>query len=129
MKKEWFFFPVGIFMRAIGGIPVDRDKSTSLTDRLGWLFSEHKQCNLAITPEGTRAHNDKWHTGFLRIAHTAQVPIQCGVIDYSRKCVFIEREFYTTGDFDRDMDAIRTYFAQYTNAARYPEKFASKQLT
>ena len=34
MKKEWFFWPLGMFLRRIGGIPVFRSKHTSMTDRL-----------------------------------------------------------------------------------------------
>lgn len=26
MKKEWFFFPLGLFFKAVGGIPVDRSR-------------------------------------------------------------------------------------------------------
>ena len=32
MKKEWFFWPLGVFFRSIGGIPVYRGKHTSMTD-------------------------------------------------------------------------------------------------
>ena len=28
MKKEWFFFPLGFFFKAVGGIPVDRSRKT-----------------------------------------------------------------------------------------------------
>lgn len=34
MKKEWFFFPLGIIFRKMGGIPVHRDKRTSMVDQL-----------------------------------------------------------------------------------------------
>ena len=34
MKKEWFFFPLGILFRWMGGIPVHRDKHTSLVDQM-----------------------------------------------------------------------------------------------
>ena len=34
MKKEWFFWPLGPIFRKLGGIPVWRDKKTSMTDRL-----------------------------------------------------------------------------------------------
>ena len=34
MKKEWFFWPMGIMMRKLGGIPVWRSKHTSMTDNL-----------------------------------------------------------------------------------------------
>ena len=27
MKKEWFFFPLGLFFKAVGGIPVDRSRN------------------------------------------------------------------------------------------------------
>ena len=32
MKKEWFFWPFGILLRRLGGIPVWRSKHTSMTD-------------------------------------------------------------------------------------------------
>ena len=32
MKKEWFFWPVGIMMRRMGGIPVHRNKKMRVTD-------------------------------------------------------------------------------------------------
>ena len=38
MKKEWFFFPLGYLFRAMGGIPVDRKSSSSLTDQLADRF-------------------------------------------------------------------------------------------
>ena len=32
MKKEWFFWPLGILMRKLGGIPVYRNKKQGMTD-------------------------------------------------------------------------------------------------
>jgi 1-acyl-sn-glycerol-3-phosphate acyltransferase len=34
MKREWFFFPMGYIFRWLGGIPVDRSRSMSITDRM-----------------------------------------------------------------------------------------------
>ena len=34
MKKDWFFFPLGILFKAVGGIPVDRSRKTSLVDQM-----------------------------------------------------------------------------------------------
>lgn len=34
MKREWFFWPLGPLFRHLGGIPVWRDRRSSLTDRL-----------------------------------------------------------------------------------------------
>lgn len=64
MKKEWFFFPLGIFFKAIGGIPVNRDKRTSMVDQMAERFANSPQFHLAITPEGTRKANPEWKKGF-----------------------------------------------------------------
>ena len=50
MKKEWFFFPLGILFRWMGGIPVRRDKHTSLVDQIIRQAKESKKFHLAITP-------------------------------------------------------------------------------
>ena len=34
MKKEWFFWPLGPMFRRMGGIPVYRQKHTSMTDSM-----------------------------------------------------------------------------------------------
>ena len=53
MKKEWFFWPLGGFMRRIGGIPVERSRKTSLTDQLAEAAEKAETFRLAVTPEGT----------------------------------------------------------------------------
>lgn len=42
MKKEWFFFPLGLFFKAVGGIPVDRSRKTSLVDQMAQHFAKCK---------------------------------------------------------------------------------------
>ena len=32
IKKQLFFFPLGILLRALGGLPVDRSKNNNLTN-------------------------------------------------------------------------------------------------
>ena len=39
MKKEWFFFPLGPLFKAMGGIPVDRSKKTSLVEQMAERFA------------------------------------------------------------------------------------------
>mgnify|MGYP000851492708 FL=1 len=34
MKREWFFWPLGVIFKSLGGIPVWRSKHTSMTDNL-----------------------------------------------------------------------------------------------
>lgn len=123
MKKEWFFFPLGYVLKAIGGIPVDRSKRNSLSSQLAWMFADRSHLNLAITPEGTRSANHRWHTGFLRIAYMADVPVQCGVIDYKHKRILLEKEFVPTGNPDSDLRDIKNYFRQYKDVGKRPDKF------
>ena len=52
MKKEWFFFPLGLIFKAVGGIPVDRGRKTSLVDQMVHHFNECKKFHLAIMPSG-----------------------------------------------------------------------------
>lgn len=123
MKKFWFFFPLGSLLRAIGGIPVNRSKSTSLVDQIVARFRTTDYMNLAVTPEGTRSGTTKWHTGFLRIALGAGVPVQLGVIDYRNKRVIIADELQISGDIEADMAAVKSFYSKWTDAAKFPEKF------
>ena len=123
MKDFWFFFPLKYLLYRLGGIPVKRDSNNSMTQTLAQDFKTRKQLNLAVTPEGTRKAVEYWKTGFLRIAYNANVIVQLGVIDYTKKKVIISREYVPTGDFDQDLKNIRLYYSQFKTAARYPNKF------
>ena len=87
MKKDWCFFPLGILFKAVGGIPVDRSRKTSLVDQMVQHFAKCKKFHLAITPEGTRKANPNWKKGFYFIALKAQVPIVMIGIDYTTKTI------------------------------------------
>ena len=123
MKETWFFWPLGCFFRAIGGIAVPRkNKRSSLTDAVIKKFLEADRMQLAITPEGTRSLNPNWRTGFLHIAYEANIPIQIGIIDYKHKNICINHEFTPTGNVEADLAAVKKF---YKNAnALYPEKFS-----
>lgn len=126
MKEFWFFFPLKYLLKSMGGIPVPRKRNHgSLTEAVIDLFKKNSYVNLAVTPEGTRSATDRWHTGFLYIANGAGVPVQLGVIDYSNKTIRIKDEFFPTGDVENDLVAIREFYSQFKNAARYPDKFRS----
>ena len=123
MKESWFFFPLKYLFSTLGGIPVSRKHSSDLTTSLVEDFHRRSYMNLAVTPEGTRSGRTTWHTGFLRIAHGAGVPIQLGIIDYIRKRIVIKDEFLPTGDIPADLEHVQQYYRTYGNCARYPEKF------
>lgn len=121
MKKSWFFFPLGNLFRNMGGIPIDRNKRTSVTDQIAAEFVNHTYFHIAITPEGTRSKVEKWKMGFYHIALKANVPIQLAYIDYVHKEMGIKEIFYPTGNDVEDLKKIQAY---YKNAnARHPNRF------
>lgn len=122
MKSTWFFFPLGYFMKAIGGIPVKQHKNTRVTDDVVEAFNSHDELVIGLTPEGTRSRNEKWRTGFMHIAREANVPLALAYIDYKTRKVCIDRFYELTGNIDADMAGIKKYFSQFN--AKFPEKFA-----
>ena len=123
MKKEWFFWPLGPIFRSLGGIPVYRQKHTSLTDALAETAKQAETFRLCITPEGTRSRVEEWKRGFYLIAMKAQLPILLYGVDYERKLIQCTKTIIPSGDVDRDMREIKLYFKDFHG--KYPEKFTT----
>lgn len=124
MKKEWFFWPLGMWLRHIGGVPVFRSKHVSLTDQLAEMARNSSYFNLAVTPEGTRSRTETWKRGFYFIAQKADIPIQLFAIDAQHKRVVCTKEVFPTGNIDADFRTIVDYYRAFDGCAFHPEKFA-----
>jgi len=122
MKKEWFFWPLGYIFRKTGGIPVFRDKKTSMTDNLAETAKRSESFRLCITPEGTRSRNPDWRKGFYFIALKAGLPILLYGLDFDKKLIQCTKCIMPTGDVEKDMQEIKQYFADYKG--KHPENFA-----
>ncbi|MFL0805282.1 MAG: 1-acyl-sn-glycerol-3-phosphate acyltransferase [Agarilytica sp.] len=121
MKKEAFIWPFrGLFM-AMGGIPLDRGSSVDTVQQIAQWYRDHDQVWLAITPEGTRSKVERWKTGFLRIAHQAQVPVFLVGWHYPEKALYLDKLWHTTGDHVKDAEEIRAYLTSRYQGA-HPEK-------
>lgn len=123
MKSSWFFFPLGYFFKAIGGVPVTRKPGSSLSQTLIHRFRTSQRLVLAITPEGTRSRTSNWHTGFLHIALEADIPIVLGAIDFATKRILIEQTFAPTGNIETDLHRVKDYYRQFEG--KHPEKFTA----
>ncbi len=110
IKSEWFFFPFNLFFKRIGGIPVKRNRSESLTDTLAEEFQRREQMELAIAPEGTRKPVTKWKRGFYFIALKAGVPIMLIGLDYGKKEARFLGLFNPTGDYESDIPIIKSHY-------------------
>ena len=126
MKKEWFFWPMGVLFRSMGGIPVERSRHVSLTDRVAEAAIKAERFELAVTPEGTRSLATKWKRGFYFIALKAGLPIQLYAIDYKNKCIVCTKELVPSGDVEADMRLIMDYYRPYEG--KYPGKFAVEDI-
>ena len=126
MKKEWFFWPMGVLFRRMGGIPVERSRHVSLTDRVAEAAMKAERFELAVTPEGTRSLATKWKRGFYFIALKAGLPIQLYAIDYKRKRIVCTQELVPSGDVEADMRLIMDYYRPYEG--KYPGKFAVEDI-
>ncbi len=113
-KKELFVFPLGIFFRALGGYPVNRTKHTRLVDNVVQIFKNKEKFAIAITPEGTRKKVAKMKTGFYYIATKADIPLILVGFDFKRKTVVIDKPFYASGDQEKDLEIITTFFKSIT---------------
>lgn len=121
MKKEWFFWPLGILMRRMGGVPVYRNRQTGSTDILANKAREADEFRLCITPEGTRKPNREWKRGFYYIALKANIPILLYGLDYKRRLIKCTKIIMPTGDVEKDMTEIKEYYSEFKG--RHPEKF------
>lgn len=105
-------------------MPRRKPGSASLTDFLVNKFRTSDRLTVAITPEGTRSRTAQWHTGFLRIAMDAQVPLALAALDFRKKEISMVRTFTPTGNLEADMRSIKDYYSSFT--AKYPEKFTTE---
>ncbi len=85
IKKEWFFWPVSVAFKAIGGIPVVRDSPQGVVGQMVEMFNKNDEFLLAIVPEGTRRGVSTIKTGFWHIAKEADVSIICWYLDNDNK--------------------------------------------
>ena len=128
IKKDWFFWPVGWFLRKISGIPVNRSSKEHLTDSLAAIFKTKDNIHICVTPEGTRSLNNKWKKGFYFIALKANIPIQLYYINYRDKVVCCEKTVYPTGNIKEDFKVINEYYEKTKCLAKYPEKFSPNEI-
>lgn len=113
-KASLFRFPFGGLMRWLGGIAVDRSKSTNLVvASANAITRANGALQLIVPPEGTRSKTRYWKTGFYHIAQAAQVPIVMAYMDYANKVSGLGPVFVPTGDLEADMLTIKAFYAPF----------------
>ena len=121
-KHSLFKWPLGGFMRALGGVPVDRSAPQDLVSQIIAQFEAHDDFILVIAPEGTRSATRQWKSGFYQIALKAGVQIVCAGPDYPTRRGVFGPVIRPTGDYAHDLAPAFAFFRTLT--PRHPERAA-----
>lgn len=127
-KDSLFRRPFGTLAKWLGGVPVDRTKTTGTTARAIQSFDENEKFVLVIAPEGTRTRVEHWKTGFYHIAQGANVPLVLGFIDYPRKLAGIGPTVIPTGNIESDMERIQAFYSNITGKHAHKSDAASIRI-
>ncbi len=109
MKKEAFVWPFSRLYVWLGGVPLNRKSATNTVEQLVSAFNRHDKLWVAIAPEGTRQKVGYWKTGFLRVAHQAQVPVLTVAWDYERKALVLDKLWHASEHYEQDAQTIREH--------------------
>ena len=123
IKASAFRWPLAPLLRRMGGIPIDRSRTTGIVDQAVELFEKRDRLIMVVTPEGTRTNAPDWKTGFYHIARLANVPIILGVPNYATRELDFPLIINASGDIDSDMQRIVECFAD--TVPRHPEKLSA----
>jgi 1-acyl-sn-glycerol-3-phosphate acyltransferase len=119
-KKELFRWPLGKFMREMGGVEVNRQQGGNYVQAMIDEFNRRDDFLLTIAPEGTRKSVGQWKTGFYHIAVGAKVPLIVGMMDYAKKTGGLALAFMPTGDYAADMARVEEFYQSTT--PKHPDK-------
>jgi 1-acyl-sn-glycerol-3-phosphate acyltransferase len=111
IKHSYFKGPMGVVLRATGGIPLDRENPGATIRALLEEAEGDAPFLLAIAAEGTRSRGEYWKPGFYRISQQTGLPITLGFVDGPTRTLGMGPTFHPSGDVVADMDSVRTFYA------------------
>lgn len=125
-KHDLFLPPLGWLLRALGGVPVVRERRENLVALAAETLAQAEALALLIAPEATKARRDHWQSGFYHIARTASVPVVPAALDYGRRVATLGPELDAGDDVVALMDRLRHFYAG--REARVPALFGRVRL-
>jgi len=109
---------LGRLMRLWGGRPVDRHHASGAVQQLATLMRSEPWFWLALSPEGTRKHQDHLRSGFYHLALEMKVPVGLAYIDFPTRRVGVKDFVTMSGDEPRDLALLNSFYAD--KRGRYP---------
>lgn len=126
VKEEWFrFAPVSSFLRSLGCIPVNREKSKNIVQQVVEIFKQNERFTLVVAPEATRGKDGEKRpirTGFWHIAKATNVPIVLALSDANNKICRVFAKVYPSDSMEQDLLEIKRLYAAYGVDVNLPEK-------
>jgi len=113
-KDSLFFWPFSVWLKSIGGIPVERNSNHGVVGQMTTLFNNTEKFVLAIAPEGTRHKTKQWKSGFLRIACNANVPVVPLSLDFNKKEIRVHQEVYISENIESELEAFKYIYSGIT---------------
>ena len=110
-KKSLFKPPLGLILRPLGGISVDRGNAGGMVHDLAKRLGNGSGWTLVIAPEGTRSKGEYWKSGFYRIAQETGLPVVLGFVDRTTRTTGLGPTIQITGNVKEDMDVVRAFYA------------------
>lgn len=111
VKKQLFKGPLGWVLKALGGVPLDRDDAGSVVRDLVAEAGSGNPFRLIIAAEGTRGRGEFWKSGFLRLSKETGLPITLAFFDPPTRTMGFGPTFHASDDVAADMDIVREFFA------------------
>lgn len=127
IKSSMFFWPLGPILRALGGVPVDRNRATGLVKSMVEQANAADTFHIAMCPEGTRKLVTKWKTGFHYIATQADMAVYLGYFDWKTKTISIGEKFELTNDASADLARIQEIYKGMNLEGRHPKLYCYNQ--
>ncbi|WLD56752.1 lysophospholipid acyltransferase family protein [Salinispirillum sp. LH 10-3-1] len=110
VKDSAFVGPLGLLLRWLGAMPIDRNSARDVVQQTVDQLNAHAQFMVIVSPEGTRDGASQWKSGFWRIASAAGVPIVVATADYKKKEVSFPGLVMPSEDMDADMKQVLEFY-------------------
>ncbi len=110
IKQEFFWWPLGALLRALGAVPVQRKTAAGTVRSLITQMENVPEFHLAMAPEGTRRPTKNWKSGYHYIAKGTGATVYLGYYDWGRKQISVGEPFELTDDPKADMQRIYDHY-------------------
>ncbi|WP_299076979.1 1-acyl-sn-glycerol-3-phosphate acyltransferase [uncultured Paraglaciecola sp.] len=125
-KHSIFIPPFDRLLRHFGGIPIERSSKHGVVDNMAKSMRDADSMILCLAPEGTRSPISPWKTGFLHIAHKANVPVFLVAFDYKKKLIEFGPMHNISDNTQHELNRIYRHFENVPG--KYPDKMITKVI-